>query len=126
VAAEIPTPDGSGNYDGGAYDLVGPSGEFSFPTRPVKPGETLVLFGVGLGPTNPSAPAGQPFSGAAPTVNPVTVTIGGISAKVMFSGAVAAGLYQVNVIVPPEPSGDQPVQLSIAGNKAPLARVTIQ
>ena len=35
----------------GGYDLVGPSGTFSYYTRPVKSGETLVLYGVGFGPT---------------------------------------------------------------------------
>jgi uncharacterized protein (TIGR03437 family) len=126
VAAEILTPDGSGDYGGGSYDLVGPLGQFSFQTRPVKAGETLALYGVGLGPTHPSVPAGGPFSGAAPTVNPVTVTIGGISAQVQFAGVVAAGVYQINVVVPAAPSGDQPVQLAVGGSKAPLALVTLQ
>jgi uncharacterized protein (TIGR03437 family) len=92
----------------------------------VKPSETLVLYGVGFGPTNPSKPAGQPFSGAAPTVNPVKVTIGGISAQVQFSGLVSAGLYQFNAVVPAVPAGDQPVQVSVAGSNAPVALVTVQ
>jgi uncharacterized protein (TIGR03437 family) len=126
VAAEILTPDGSGGYGGGTYDVVGPAGHFSFETRPVKPGETLVLYGVGFGPTNPPVPAGQPFTGAAPTTNPVTVTIGGQPARVLFSSIVGAGLYQINVVVPSVPSGDQPVQAAVVGTNAPLATVTVQ
>ena len=121
VAAKIITPDGSG-----AYELVGPAGYFNFETRPVKPGETLALFGVGFGPTNPSVPAGQAFIGTAPTTNTVTVKIGGKSASVSFSGIVAAGLYQINVVVPSIPSGDQPVQAIVGGASAPLATVTVQ
>ena len=64
-------------YGGGAYDLVGPVGHFSFQTRPVKSGETLALDAVGFGPTNPPVPVGQAFAGAASTTNPVTVAIGG-------------------------------------------------
>ena len=58
VAGEIATPNGTGADGGGTYDLVGPSGAFSFSTRPVKPGETLVLYGVGFGPTTPPCSCG--------------------------------------------------------------------
>lgn len=126
VAAEILTPDGSGMYGGGTYDLVGPTGYFSFAARPVQPGETLVLYGVGFGPTNPPVPAGQTFTGAAPTTNPVTVTIGGESTTVLFSGLVAAGLFQINVVVPSISSGDQVVQAAVGGIYAPTAKVTVQ
>jgi len=115
VAAEIATPNGTGAYGGGIYDLVGPSGTFSFNTRPVKAGEILILYGVGFGPTNPPVPAGKIFSGAAPTNGPVTVTIGGIIANVAFAGITSAGLYQINVTVPNAPSGDQPLQASVNG-----------
>jgi uncharacterized protein (TIGR03437 family) len=106
VAAEIPTPNGGGAYGGGTYDLVGPSGTFSFNTRPVKPGETLVLYGVGFGTTNPLVQAGKIFSGSAPTINPVIVTIGGVKAAVSYAGLIEAGLYQINVTVPSVASGE--------------------
>ena len=91
VAAEILTPDGSGTYGGGSYDLVGPIDRFAYKTRPVRPGETLALYGVGFGPTDPSVPAGQAFTGAAPTTNPVTVTIGGEAARVLFQASCLRG-----------------------------------
>ena len=96
VAADVLTPDGSGAYGNGSYDLIGPIGRFSFQTRPVRSGETLLLYGVGFGPTNPSVPAVKPLPGRLPTTNPVTVTIGGKAARVLFSGIVASGLYQIN------------------------------
>jgi uncharacterized protein (TIGR03437 family) len=109
------TPDGSGAYAQGAYDLVGPNGAFAFNTRAVRVGEQLLLYGVGFGPTNPSVPTGQSFSGAAPTVYPVAVTIGGVRADVAFSGLTEAGLYQFNVTVPGVSSGDQMVQATVNG-----------
>ena len=115
LAAYIPTPDGSGQYGGGTYDLTGPANAFSFATRPVAVGETVVLFGVGFGPTNPPVRAGAVFSGNAPTVNPVTVTVGGVPATVTFAGITAAGLYQLNVVVPGVSSGDQAVLATVSG-----------
>jgi uncharacterized protein (TIGR03437 family) len=128
VAGEIATPDGSGAYGAGTYDLVGPSNTFSFNTRPAKAGETLILYGVGFGPTTPVALAGQPFSGAARTNSPVTVTIGGVSAPVTFAGISEAGLYQLNLTVPANTgSGDLALQATVNGIQTPLGPVvTVQ
>ena len=115
-AALIPTPDGSGAYGNGAYDIAGPAGHFSFNTRPVVPGETIELFGVGFGPTNPPVPAGRAFSGAAPATTPVTVTIGGHPANVEFFGITNTGVYQLNVDVPEwVASGDQLLSVTVGG-----------
>ena len=126
-ASLILTPSGSGAYGGGTYDLAGPSGFFSFTTRPVQAGEILVLFGVGFGPTNPAVPPGKTYSGSAPTTNTVSVTIGGATAKVLFSGITEAGVYQLNVIVPQVSSGDQPLLATVAGVSTPSnVVVTVQ
>ena len=130
VVGEIAT-NGSGAYGGGTYDLVGPSNTFTYSTRPVKPGETLVLFGVGFGPTNPGLPAGQNPSGAlAPTTFPVAIAIGGVQVtNVIFSGIVTeAGLYQFNLTVPLNAaSGDQPLQATVNGVRTPAGPVlTVQ
>jgi len=119
VAAEIATPNGTGAYGGGSYDLAGPTNTFSFATRPVKAGETLALYGVGFGPTVPAVPAGQPFTGSAPTLDKVTITIGGVQANVTWSGMMMAGLYQINVTVPAAPSGDQPLVATVNGVQTP-------
>jgi len=128
VAGVIVTPNGSGAYGGGTYDLVGPSGAFSFNTRPVKAGETLILYGVGFGPTSPRVPAGQAFSGTAPTTSPVTITIGGVSASVAFSGITEAGLYQFNLTVPAGTgSGDRALAATVNGVQTPPGPVvTVQ
>ena len=121
VAAQIATPSGNGAF--GTYDLVGPLNTFSFSTRPVKAGETLTLYGVGFGPTSPPVPAGKAFSGAAPTGTPVSVTIGGITAPVAFSGITQSGLYQINITVPNAPSGDQPIAATVNAVQTPAGPV---
>ncbi|MEO5925185.1 MAG: IPT/TIG domain-containing protein [Bryobacteraceae bacterium] len=84
--------------------------------RPAKPGDTLVIYGVGLGATEPASPAGKVVAGTANLPN-VVVQIGGVSANVTFAGLVASsvGLYQVNVVVPNIPAGDVPLTVRVAG-----------
>jgi uncharacterized protein (TIGR03437 family) len=119
AAAVILTPDGSGAYGGGAYDLAGPVGQFSFKTRPVKAGETVEFYGVGFGPTSPAVPPGKAYTGAAPTTNPVTVTIGGTTAQVLFAGMTGSGVYQFNVVMPSVGSGDQTMVATVGGASSP-------
>ena len=118
-AAGVILTNGTGAFGGGSYDLIGPTGAFSFSTRPVKAGETVELFGVGFGPTTPAVPAGKAYTGAAPTASQVTVTIGGVQAQVLFSGITEAGVYQLNIIMPQVPSGDQPLIATVSGNSTP-------
>ncbi len=90
----------------------------SVTTRPARPGETIVLFGNGFGPTDPFVPAGQAFSGAAHLAGSVAVSIGGVNADVAFAGLSATSLYQFNVTVPPGlPAGDQKISISINGKQ---------
>jgi len=69
-------------------------------TTPFKVGETIVLFGTGMGVTNPPAPNGQLSSAPLPLSLTPTVTIGGLNAQVTFAGLVGPGLYQINVVIP--------------------------
>jgi uncharacterized protein (TIGR03437 family) len=121
AAAIILTPDGSGAYGGGTYDLDGPPGLLPFNTRIAKPGETLVVFGTGFGATNPFVPAGQVFVGSAPTVNPVTVDIGagavgvGVPANVLYSGITEAGVYQINLTMPDVGTGAAFLEAFVGG-----------
>lgn len=110
----------------GKYEFLGPAGRFSFPTRPVRSGEIIELYGVGFGPTEPSVPSGRIFTGSAPTTSTPIVTIGGSRAEVLYSGMTGAGLYQFNIKVPTLPSGDQQVRISIAGVDAPPVYIPVQ
>jgi uncharacterized protein (TIGR03437 family) len=98
-------------------------------TRPAKPGDIVQLFGTGFGPTNPAVPAGQVFRGAAPLADPsqLTVKIGNVAAQVQFAGLTGAGLYQINVIIPDLPAGDQAVVATIAGNSTQTGKyITVE
>ena len=80
------------------------------------PGDILSLFGSGFGPASGSPETGTVFTGAYPTDNPITVSIGGTSAEVLWYGMVGAGLYQINIHVPLSVGiGDQPVLASVSG-----------
>jgi uncharacterized protein (TIGR03437 family) len=93
---------------------------------PAHPGDTLELYGTGLGPTSPGVPDGLVFEGAYATVNKATVAFGGTAATVLWSGLVGAGLYQINVVVPSIADGDYPVTVTIGNvvsQLAPLIRI---
>ena len=101
VAGLIIRTDSSGAYGGGTYDIIGPSGtSLGYPTVAARAGDTIELYGTGFGPTNPAEPAGVAFSEAAPTINPVTLLINGVSVIPAFAGLTGAGLYQLNLTVP--------------------------
>jgi uncharacterized protein (TIGR03437 family) len=119
AAAIVGLPVGSPGNSGLGYDYIGPSGGLPFPSRSVKAGETVTLYGVGFGPTTHDVPAGQAFSGAAACITNPVVTIGGVSAQVTFAGIVEAGLYQLNVVVPNAGSGDRLLQATVGGLTTP-------
>jgi uncharacterized protein (TIGR03437 family) len=112
VAGIIARSDGSGAFGGGSYDVIGPPGtSLGYKTVPAKAGDNVTLFGVGFGPTNPTVPAGKPFTGAAPATQSVIVNIGGAIMTPSFSGLTSAGLYQLNLTIPAGlPTGDVPLQ----------------
>ena len=80
--------------------------DFSLVTsaNPAKPGEYLIMYLAGLGPTNPSVASGTPSPSNPPaTVTlPVTVTVNSENSTVAFAGLTpgAVGLYQINFQVP--------------------------
>jgi uncharacterized protein (TIGR03437 family) len=101
----------------GAYDIIGPTGSsLGYPTVAAKAGDTIALFGTGFGPTSPAVTPGVPYSGAAPTINPVTIRINNASVTPAFAGLSGAGLYQLNLTVPPGlGTGDVPLQATVGG-----------
>jgi uncharacterized protein (TIGR03437 family) len=106
--------------------LLGRTGLFQgLTTRPAKPGDVILLFGTGFGPTNPPVEAGRVFNSAAPLVTPPTIRIGNVQASVQFAGLSGAGLYQFNVTVPDIPNGDQAVAAELPGGIATQQNVFI-
>jgi len=86
-------------------------------TIPAIPGDTILLFGTGFGPTKPASPVGQLIN-LAPLANQVTVRIGGVLATTQFAGIVGPGEYQFNIVVPNVPDGDNLVSVSIGGSSS--------
>lgn len=88
-------------------------------SKPAAPGSIVVLYATGEGQTSPAGVDGLLANG--PTypapVLPVSVTIGGVNAPVLYAGAAptfVAGVMQINVRVPNGVAGGpQPVQLTV-------------
>jgi uncharacterized protein (TIGR03437 family) len=79
-------------------------------------GDVIELYGTGFGPTTPSVAAGLVFTGAYPTSNPVTVSVGGIPAVVSFAGLSGPGLCQINLTVPAGlTAGDNAIIAKVGG-----------
>jgi uncharacterized protein (TIGR03437 family) len=99
------------------YTYVGAPGLIGgVTTTPAQPGEVVLLYGTGFGPTDPATPTGQLVVAAVPLpTNSVQITIGGVAANAIFAGLTESGLYQFDVTVPSLPSGDAPVVAAIGG-----------
>ena len=97
--------------------LIGKSGLISgLTTTPAAPGETVVFWATGFGPTSPALPTGQVVAAPSLMANTVTFTIGGVAAHVAWAGQVGSGLCQFNVTVPNNlPSGDAAVVAQVGG-----------
>ncbi|HEY4359599.1 MAG TPA: IPT/TIG domain-containing protein [Bryobacteraceae bacterium] len=112
------------------YSYAVKPGTFGKATTTVaaKPGEVIILWGTGFGPTFPAAPVGVavPATGGYTTASAPTVSINNLPATV-YGGALApgaAGLYQIAIQVPGTlADGDWPIQTSIGGVTSPTGIV---
>jgi uncharacterized protein (TIGR03437 family) len=97
-------------------------------TVSAQPGDVLILWGTGFGPTNPAFPGGVaiPSDKTYSTANTPVVTVNS-SAVMMFGAALApgsAGLYQIAIQLPISMAdGDYPIQASIGGATSPTGVV---
>jgi uncharacterized protein (TIGR03437 family) len=112
-------------HSNGAY--LGPASLYAGLTTPAKPGETVVLYGNGFGPTSTPVVSGSTTQTG--TLSPLPVIkIGGIAATVQFAGLVAVGQYQFNVVVPSSlANGDQSITATYSGQATQAGTlITIQ
>jgi uncharacterized protein (TIGR03437 family) len=100
--------------------FIAPAGLFpGLTTEPAKPGDIVLLFGTGFGPTTPAVTPGRVFSGAAPLtdLSALQVRIGGMSVTPSFAGLSGSGLYQFNVTVPNLPDGNHRIEMLLNGQQ---------
>jgi uncharacterized protein (TIGR03437 family) len=103
--------------DGFTYVL--PPGTIAgVPSQRAKPGDTIVLYGVGFGSVMPSIPAGQIVQQSNILATPVQFSFGGVPATASYAGLAPSfvGLYQFNVTVPNVAANDLvPVTFTLGG-----------
>jgi uncharacterized protein (TIGR03437 family) len=110
-------------FNGGPYlaathlngNYLGPSTLFPGLTTPAKPGEIIVLYANGFGPTNIPVQSGSINQSGTLSPAPV-IKIGGVAATVIYAGLSAVGEFQFNVMVPPSlANGDQSITATYGG-----------
>jgi len=97
-------------------------------SNPVKRGGSIVIYANGLGPVGSPQTSGEPASSTqlVGTSAAPTVTIGGSTGRIIFSGLAPGfvSLYQVNVSIPTDaPTGTQSLKLSIGGQDTTVSLV---
>lgn len=118
--------------DGSAY--IGPANLFDtngvlngLALRPARPGEYVVVYGTGLGPTAPAVPAGQIPAGRnggypLTSSSEIRLTLNGQTTSVVpaYSGLSGfPGLHQLVFLVPNIPNGDYETVLVVNGLASP-------
>jgi uncharacterized protein (TIGR03437 family) len=100
-------------------------------TSPARPGETITIYLVGMGETDPPVATSAP----SPSVEPLarvksqpTVTIGGKSPTILYAGLTPflVGLYQITMTLPADVSGDLPVIITQDGVEANATVLTVR
>jgi uncharacterized protein (TIGR03437 family) len=111
-----------------AGSVTHPGGRPVDATNPATGGEVLTMYATGLGLTNPAVASGLPSTGAASTVLPVRVTLGGADVSVQYAGLAPGqvALNQVNIAVPPGLSGDVPLVVIVGGRASNVVTINVR
>jgi uncharacterized protein (TIGR03437 family) len=117
-------------YNGGAL-AVHLDGQVISSSAPAVPGEIIVIYANGLGRTSPDASPGQLATGAFQIsyVSQLQILLNGVpcpAGSVLYAGLTPgfAGLYQINLTLPPDASPNPYIQITI-GPEASAATVQI-
>jgi uncharacterized protein (TIGR03437 family) len=114
--------------DNSAYiaprDLFGVNTVNGLAVRPARPGEFVIAYAMGLGPTNPAVPTGRipaPRDGGYPVTGQVRLTLGTRTVTPLYTGLSSfAGVYLVGFQVPGD-QADGEFELRISINNIPSA-----
>jgi uncharacterized protein (TIGR03437 family) len=93
-------------------------------TRPAKPGDLIVVYGIGFGEADDASGPIAPGTEATDTStlkNPLTVAFGTTQASLVYAGLAPGnvGLYQFDITVPQVPDGDTPINVTLNGVPLP-------
>ena len=115
----------------GGATIAAPMGAFP-ESRPVKAGDVIEIYCTGLGSVSPNGITGGAASAMnlQTTISQPSVTIGGKTGIVLFSGLApgVAGLYQVDVQIPQgvTPGDAVPLVLTILGVQSNTVTIAVQ
>src|SRR5208283_3184251 len=101
----------------GAYVLDTATGaSFGLNSRPARPGDLIVAYGIGFGDVTPSILPGVIVGASNALVNPITLSFGSVPAALAYSGLAGSfvGLYEFYITVPNVADGDY--QINVAQN----------
>lgn len=108
-------------------DLFGVSTLNGLAVRPARPGDFVIAYGMGMGPTTPGLAAGRiPVArdGGYPLAGRVTLQFGAQTIPPLYAGLSGfAGVYLVGFQVPDLPNGDYELQITIDGISSPTGVV---
>ena len=94
---------------------------------PASPGEVLVLYATGLGPTNPLTPPNKVPTASAKLTAPIEVWLNGIPVakdRILYAGVTPgfAGLFQINVQLPLDLAPDVEIRVGTPERMSPVGR----
>ena len=107
----------------GAYVLNASTGAaLGLNSRPAKPGDLIIAYGIGFGDVTPPTLPGVIVQQTDALVNPVTISFGSTNATLAYSGLAygLVGLYQFNIYVPLGlANGDYQINVTQNGSRLP-------
>ncbi|MGA3237877.1 MAG: SGNH/GDSL hydrolase family protein [Bryobacteraceae bacterium] len=115
----------------GAYVLNTSTGaSFGLNSRPAKPGDLIIAYGVGFGDVTPATLPGVIVQQSNALVNPVTFSFGSANATLSYAGLAGSfvGLYEFYITVPAGlANGDYQINVTQNGTSVPQTLyVTVQ
>jgi uncharacterized protein (TIGR03437 family) len=118
----------------GIYAVANSDGTLNSPSNPAKEGGFITIYGTGGGVTNPLGITGGlwPITASLATLTlPVSVSIGGTNAIVLYAGSaptLESGYFQINVSLPSGSQASSAVNLvvTVGGSSSVAVPISIQ
>ena len=118
----------------GIFAVANSDGTLNSPSNPAKAGGFITIYGTGGGVTNPLGITGGlwPINASLATLTlPVSVSIGGTNATVLYAGSaptLESGYFQINVALPSGLQASSPVNLvvKVGGSSSVAVPISIQ